>query len=110
MAIDSKSSKIEAEIVDDVFVALGFDNPEAEMARCELVSRIFHIGDNRGLNDEELARLAGCPPKRLAQLRSIDFDDVTIDELCRYLVALGHGVRIFVEPELHAEAHLTVAN
>ena len=110
MAIDNSPKKIEAEVVDNVFEALGFDNPEEEMARCELVSKILHIGDDRGLNDRELARLAGCTPKRMAQLRSVDFDDVTIDELCRYLVALGHGVRIVVEPELRTDAHLTVAS
>lgn len=98
------------EVVTNIFEALDLPYADEEMARCELVSKIFHIGDDRGLNDRELARLAGCTPKRMAQLRSIDFDDVTIDELCRYLVALGHGVRIVVEPELRTEAHLTVAS
>lgn len=109
MAVNRKSNEIEAEIVDNVFVALGFDNPEDEMARCELVSKIFHIADDRSLNDKELARLAGCTQKRMAQLRAIDFDDVTIDELCRYLVALGHGVQISVAPISNQDAHLTVA-
>jgi predicted XRE-type DNA-binding protein len=108
MTIDSKSSKLKAEIVDNVFEALGFDNPEEEMVRCELVSKIFHIGDDRGLNDKELARLAGCTQKRMAELRAIDFDDVTIDELCRYLVALGNDVRIVVAPKLEVGAHLSV--
>lgn len=108
MAIDNPVKDTRAEIVDNVFEALGFENPEEEMARCELVSKIFHIGDDRGLSDNELARLAGCTQKRMAQLRAIDFEDVTIDELCRYLVALGNDVRIVVAPKQEVGAHLSV--
>jgi hypothetical protein len=45
----------------------------------------------------------------MAQLHAVEFDDVTIDELCRYLVALGHGVKISVAPIPNQDAHLTVA-
>ena len=45
----------------------------------------------------------------MAQLHAAEFDDVTIDELCGYLVALGHDVRIVVGHTGQAEAHLSVA-
>lgn len=107
MASDSETNDIRAEIFDNVFEALGIENPEEEMVRCELVSQIFNIGRELDLQDEQLASRAGCTPQRMAQLRSVEFDDVTIDELCRYLVALGHGVQIVVGPRLEADAHLT---
>ena len=109
MVVASKGKKIETEVVDNVFEALGFDNPEEEMVRCELLSKILHFGDDRGLSNKELARLAGSTQKRMAQLRAIDLEDVTIDELCRYLVALGHGVQISVASIPNQDAHLTVA-
>lgn len=93
-----------------VFEALDLPNADAEMARCVLVSKLLHSGDDRGLSNKELARLAGCPAKRIAQLRAIEYDDVTIDELCRYLVALGYDIRIEVVPKLGGDGHLSVVN
>ena len=101
--------KTEAESFFKVFEAPGLENAEEELVRCELVGRIFRIGRERNLSDVELARLAGCPPERMAQLHAVEFDDVTIDELCRYLVSLGHGVHIVVGPQAQSDAHLTVA-
>jgi len=94
----------------NVFEALDLPNADAEMARCQMVSKILHVGDDRGLNNKELARLAGCPAKRIAQLRAIEFDDVTIDELCQYLVALGYDLRIEVVPKLEVDGHLSVVS
>ncbi|MBX3176491.1 MAG: XRE family transcriptional regulator [Candidatus Hydrogenedentes bacterium] len=96
------------EVVTNIFEALDIPNAEHETARCELVGRIFQIGRDRNLSDRQLAKMAGCTYERMSQLRAVDFDDVTIDELCGYLVALGHGIRIVVEPELRTDAHLTV--
>jgi predicted XRE-type DNA-binding protein len=99
----------EFEVVRNIFEALDLPNAEGETARCELVGRIFKIGRDRNLSDRQLAELAGCTYERMAQLHAVEFDDVTIDELCRYLVALGHGVKISVAPIPNQDAHLTVA-
>ncbi len=99
----------EFEVVRNIFEALDLPNAEGETARCELVGRIFKIGRDRSLSDRQLAELAGCTYERMAQLHAVEFDDVTIDELCRYLVALGHGVQISVAPIPNQDAHLTVA-
>ena len=104
---DETENSIKAEEIDNIFDALDLENGEAEAARCALAGRIFGIGRERNLSDEALAKSIGCSTDRLAQLHAIEFDDFTIDELCRYLVALGHGVRIVVEPT--EEAHLTIA-
>lgn len=110
MANGGAAKRIEAETIPNIFEALDLENAEEEMARCELAGRIFRIGRERSLTDDELGTLAGCPPERMAQLHAVEFDDFTIDELCRYLVALGHGVRIVVESAAENEAHLTVAS
>lgn len=107
MASHGETNDSRVEVVDNIFEALGFENPEEEMVRCELISQIFNIGRELNLRDEELAERAGCSPQRMAQLRSIEFDDVTIDELCRYLVAIGHGVQIVVGPRVETGAHMT---
>lgn len=99
----------EFEVVTNIFEALDLPNAEGETARCELVGRIFRIGRDRNLSDRQLAELAGCTYERMAQLHAVEFDDVTIDELCRYLVALGHGVQISVASIPNQDAHLTVA-
>jgi predicted XRE-type DNA-binding protein len=73
----------EFEVVRNIFEALDLPNAEGETARCELVGRIFKIGRDRNLSDRQLAELAGCTYERMAQLHAVEFDDVTIDELCR---------------------------
>lgn len=99
----------EFEVVTNIFEALDLPNADQETARCELVGRIVKIGRDRNLGDRELADLAGCTYERMKQLHAVEFDDVTIDELCRYLVALGYGVQIAVAPVPNQDAHLTVA-
>lgn len=96
------------EVVTNVFEALEIPNPDWEMARCELVGMILRISKERNLDNRKLARLAGCSIKRIRQLRAVEYDDVTIDELCRYLVALGHNVQIQVSPLPRTNAQLTV--
>lgn len=88
MAKGNREHRIEAETFTNVFEALDLENAEQEMARCELVGRIFRIGRERNLSDTELAELAGCSPERMAQLHAAEFDDVTIDELCGYLASV----------------------
>lgn len=97
------------EIVANIFEALDLPNADEETARCELVGRIFKTGRERHLSDQQLADLAGCTYERMAQLHAVEYDDLTIDELCRYLVALGHEVHISVAPVPIQDAHLTVA-
>lgn len=101
---------IKAETFSNVFDALDVEMADEEMARCELAGHIFRIGREQNLTNVALAERAGCPPERIAQLHNADFGDVTIDELCRYLVALGHGIRIVVAPAPQSDAQLTVAD
>lgn len=96
------------EVVSNVFEALEIPNPDWEMARCELVVLILRIAMEKNLDNRKLARLVGCSPRRIRQLRAVEYDDVTLDELCRYLVALGHHVQISVSPDPRSDAQLTV--
>ncbi len=97
-----------SEPVYNVFEALGFVNVEEMTARANLASKIIGVVRVRGLSCEAAAELVGCAAVRIEQVCNADLDDFTIDELCRYLVALGQDVQIAVKPTADTEAHLCV--
>jgi len=98
----------DSEPIYDVFEALDLAEPETLVAISNLASRIIKTIASRDLSDVEAAELAGCSLSRIDRIHRADLDGFTIDELCRYLVALGQDVRIAVETADTDEAHLRV--
>lgn len=92
----------------NVFDALGLENSEALIAVSVLASKIIKIIEARGLSDVQASEIAGCAPSRIDQICRAELADFTMDELCRYLVALGQNVSIAVESADASEAHLKV--
>ncbi|MCF6284004.1 MAG: helix-turn-helix domain-containing protein [Candidatus Hydrogenedentes bacterium] len=99
-----------SEPIHNVFDALGLEDAEETIAKCDLAVCIFRIGEERKLTDAALAEIVGCLPERMALLHATEVDDFSIEELSRYLVALGQNVRITVEPTRESEAHFCVAS
>jgi predicted XRE-type DNA-binding protein len=97
-----------SEPIYNVFHALGVEDSESLTAVSVLASKIIKTIQARNLSDAVAAEIAGCPPSRIDQICRADLADFTLDELCRYLVALGQNVSIAVEASDTSEAHLKV--
>lgn len=92
----------------NVFDALGLPGAEELSAKAELAAKFIDVVRERGLSYEDAANEVGSTPSRVAMICCADLDDFTIDELCRFLVALGQNVEIGVRRAVAAPAHLSV--
>lgn len=96
------------ETFQNVFDALGLPEAEELSAKAELAAKFIDIVRERGFSHEDAAKEIGSTPSRVKMICCADLDDFTIDELCRFLVALGQDIEIGVRQAVAASAHLSV--
>lgn len=94
--------------VYNVFEALDVPDAEELAARADLAAKIIGVIQERQLTYADAADAIGCERVRIERICNADLDGFTMDELCRYLVALGQDVQIAVKPAAEADAHLCV--
>lgn len=99
-----------ADITTNIYETLNFEDAEEMTAKGNLAGLILKIGRERALTDSALAECAGCSDTRMGLLHDGKLDEFSIEELSRYLVALGHSVEIVVRPATSNDAHFSVVN
>jgi predicted XRE-type DNA-binding protein len=82
----------------NVFADLALKNPEAMLAKAELVQRICDIIAERKLTQTKAARLLGIDQPKISALTRGKLDGFSLDRLFRFLNALGRDVEIVVRP------------
>ena len=93
----------------NVFADLDLPDPDVLLAKAALVSRIGDVIAERGLTEARAAALVGLDRPALSALLRGRLDDVPIDRLMHFLVALDRDVQIVVRPKQSEHARLTVA-
>jgi predicted XRE-type DNA-binding protein len=83
---------------DNVFRDLGFQNPEAELAKAQLALEICTLLRERPMTQVEAARRLGLPQPKVSQLARADVTGFSTDRLLRVLGRLGQDVEIIVTP------------
>lgn len=96
------------ETFQNVFDALGLPGAEELSAKAELAAKFIDVVRELGLSYEMAAQEIGSTPARVEMICCADLDGFTIDELCRFLVALGQDIEIGVRRAVAAPAHLSV--
>ena len=97
-----------SETFQNVFDALGLPGVEELSVKAELAAKFIEIVRERGFSYEDAANEIGATYSRVEMICCADLEDVTIDELCRFLVALGQDIEIDVRRAVAAPAHLSV--
>ncbi len=82
----------------NVFVDLGFSNPDLALAKAELVQRIRELIEKQNLTQTKAARLLGLDQPKVSALVRGRVEGYSIDRLFRFLTALGQRVEITVRP------------
>lgn len=82
----------------NVYADLGFPNPEEHALKAELVRRISNAIKSQKLSQTKAATLLGIGQPDVSKMLSGQFRQFSVERLMRFLVALGHDVRIVVEP------------
>lgn len=99
MAIKSSSG--------NVFVDIGFDEIEAEelSVKTDLISMVGLAIQERNLTQKEAAKICGTHQTTLSKILSGKLDSITLDQLAKWILALGGNVRISVsKPEKSNQA------
>jgi predicted XRE-type DNA-binding protein len=82
----------------NVYADLGFANPEEHALKSELVRRISGAIKSQILSQTKAAKLLGIGQPDVSKMLSGQFRQFSVERLMRFLVALGHDVKIVVEP------------
>ena len=82
----------------NVFRDLGLKNSEELLAKAKLASRIIDIIQERGLTQVAAAKLLGVDQPKVSLIFRGQLDQFSIERLMRFVNALGHDLRITVEP------------
>jgi predicted XRE-type DNA-binding protein len=93
----------------NVYVDLGFENPEGAQAKANIVRALAGIIKERKLTQAEAGKLIGVTQGNLSRLLSGDWDGYTYDRLLRFANTLGRNVRIIIETS-DVERGITVAS
>ena len=82
----------------NVFRDLGLKNSEELLAKAKLASRIIDIIQERRLTQVAAAKLLGVDQPKVSLVFRGQLDQFSIERLMRFVNALGHDLRITVEP------------
>ncbi len=96
---------------DNIFKDLGLPNAEELLAKAKLAVEITVIIKNRGISQQQAAKLAGTSQAKISDVVRGNLDQFTIDRLIKMLMAFDQDVRIELAPKPRSRAHaiMTVA-
>ena len=84
----------------NVFADLGFEQPEEELAKAQLVGRIARLIEERGLT--QAADMLGLDQPKVSALLRGRFGGYSLERLFRLPLALDSDVAIVVRPKREA--------
>ena len=95
---------------ENVFVDLGFAEPEVELAKAEFCRAISQEIHARKLSQAQAARILGIDQPRVSLLMRGRTEDFSMDRLLELLRKFGYAVHIELsKPAAHVTRGMTVA-
>jgi predicted XRE-type DNA-binding protein len=82
----------------NIFADLGFDDPEAELARVDLAIQIRNAIKERGITQTEAGRILGIDQPKVSLLMRGRTSGFSLERLMTFLNRLGREVEIKVYP------------
>ena len=96
-AVDGKSQVTESG--GNVFADLGFERPDEERMKAELVRAIRQIIRQRKLTQVQAAKLLGVNQPKVSALVRGNLVGFSTDRLIRFLKALDRDIEIVIKPK-----------
>ncbi len=97
----SRETRVQTDVVlsgGNVFADLQLPNPELALAKAEIVLRIQQILEERRLTQSQTAKLLGLDQPKVSALVRGRVQGYSLDQMFRFLNALGQDVEITVRP------------
>ncbi len=88
---------------------LGFPNPDEELAKVKLASKINRLIADKGMTQKEAAEFLGISRSKMTELHNGRLKGFTIDLLFSLLGKLDHHIEIRVSPKSEMTETITVA-
>ena len=88
----------------NVYADLEIENPQEHALKSELVRRIAAALKSQALNQSAAAKKLGISQPDVSKMLAGQFQAFSVERLMRFLVALGHDVKIVVEPARGAKS------
>jgi predicted XRE-type DNA-binding protein len=82
----------------NIFAVLGYEDPEAELARAHLASQLRDIIKSRKLTQSEAGAILGIPQPKVSNLMRGQIRGFSIERLMTFLNRMGREVQINVYP------------
>jgi predicted XRE-type DNA-binding protein len=101
-----KSAEIEYEVSSgNIFADLGVAHPEEALAKAQLARAICLLIEKEGLTQRAVAERLGIDQPKVSALVRGRLTDFSTDRLLRFLLRLGHDVKINVQTKKATTAH-----
>ncbi len=81
----------------NVYADLGIENPQEHALKTELIRRIARAIKAQFLNQAAAAKKLGIGQPDVSKMLAGQVQQFSVERLLRFLVALGHDVKIVVE-------------
>ena len=96
---------------DNIFRDLGLPNAEELLAKAKLAVEITVIIKDRGISQQQAARITGTSQTKISDVVRGNLDQFTLDRLIKMLMAFDQDVRIELSPKPSSRnrAMMTVA-
>jgi predicted DNA-binding transcriptional regulator AlpA/predicted XRE-type DNA-binding protein len=85
----------------NLLASLGIPEPDVELAKADLATRVHRLAQLRHCSSEEAAALLSVQPSELPALLQGRLATCSIDQLLRMLTWLGDDVEIVIRPRVH---------
>jgi predicted XRE-type DNA-binding protein len=83
----------------NVFADLGLPNPEEELLKAKLVSKIAEVIEKREITQVRAGEIMGLPQPKVSELCNGRTETYSVERLYRFLTRLGVGVSIVLEDQ-----------
>jgi len=96
---------------DNIFRDLGLPNAEELLAKAKLAVEITVIIKDRGISQQQAARITGTSQAKISDVVRGNLDQFTLDRLIKMLMAFDQDVKIELSPKPSSRnrAMMTVA-
>jgi predicted XRE-type DNA-binding protein len=83
----------------NVFADLGLPNPEEELVKAKLVSKIADVIGKRRMTQAQAGEIMGLPQPKVSELCNGRTETYSVERLCRLLTRIGVGISFVLKDQ-----------
>lgn len=93
---------------NNIYADLGYSDPDMQLLKAQLVSRIDEIMIDKKLTQTQAAQAMGISQPDVSRLLKGQFRDISVERIIRMLTRLGCDVDVVIKPPGHKLAESVI--